>query len=272
MSDQSARSTEWGTRQRLVHVETIMGTPISIHVIVDRNPTSAVIADVDRAAATAFALLRTVDRIFTTFDSRSDICRIARGELAVEEADPWVGEVAEACVQALSDTRGQFDAWWKGWFDPTGLVKGWGIEAAARASLRPLLDLPEVCAAGVNGGGDMQLMTDPQSDWEWRVGIADPSHPGAIMARLALRDAAVATSGTYERGPHIIDPGTGEPATTVVSATVVADSLKCADLWATTAVVAGFEDLAWIADAPTISGLLVAPDGRVRRWVGHQEI
>ena len=113
----------------------------------------------------------------------------------------------------------------------------------------------------------MQLFTAPDSDWRWNVGIADPRRPGQVIATLEVRNGAVATSGSAERGSHIIDPRTGEPARGVVSASVVDDSLARADLWATAAVVAGFDDRSWVARSGTRTGIVIADDGRVTRWL-----
>ncbi len=93
-----------------------------------------------------------------------------------------------------------------------------------------------------------------------------------MLARIALRDGAVATSGTAERGAHVIDPRSGAPVTGTASATVVADHLADADVWATAALVAGIDDLGWLGGAPTVSGILIGDDGRVRRWLGTTEV
>ena len=42
---------------------------------------------------------------------------------------------------------------------------------------------------------------------------ATPTEPDRLAAVLAVEDLAVATSGEYERGAHIVDPHTGEPPT-----------------------------------------------------------
>ena len=88
---------------------------------------------------------------------------------------------------------------------------------------------------------------------------------------MAGRAGAAATSGTAERGAHIVDPRIGVPASGVRSATVIAPDLTAADVWATAAVVAG-RDLSWISGAPVTSGLLVTGDGAVRRWISGVEI
>ncbi len=239
-----------------------MGTPISIHVLSRGN---SIDPSSERAIAACFAELRDIDRIFSTYREDSDIRRIARGELALGDADPRVAEVESACRAAAIETSGLFSAMWRGWFDPTGYVKGWSVESAARRHLAPLVS--HEVAVGINAGGDMQLFTAPQADWRWNVGIADPHRPGDTIATLEVADGAVATSGSAERGHHIVDPRTGAAARGVVSATVVADGLTHADLWATAAVVAGFDDRSWIARSRTRTGLVIADDGRVTRWL-----
>ena len=247
---------------RSVRVEEIMGMPISIHVL---NESGTLSPTAERAVEACFAELRDIDRVFSTYRDDSDICRIARGELDFADADPRVADVEAACRAAAIETGGLFSAAWHGTFDPTGYVKGWSVENAARRHLAPLLE--HEVAVGINAGGDMQLFTAPGSDWSWLVGIADPRRPGQVIAMLEVRNGAVATSGSSERGSHIIDPRTGEPAHGVVSASVIDDSLTRADLWATAAVVAGFEDRSWVARSGTRTGIVVADDGRVTRWL-----
>ncbi|MEV4689462.1 FAD:protein FMN transferase [Microbacterium sp. LWH3-1.2] len=246
---------------RSVRVEEIMGMPISIHVL-----TAAVRdGDTERAVEACFAELRDIDRVFSTYRTDSDISRMARGELALRDAEPRVADVEAACRAAAIETGGLFSATWNGTFDPTGFVKGWAVENAARRHLEPILGA--VDAVGINAGGDMQLFTAERSEWVWNVGIADPRHPGQVIATLPVRTGAVATSGSAERGAHIVDPRTGSPAHGVRSATVVDTSLARADLWATTAVIAGFEDRTWIPRSGTRTGILIADDGRVTRWL-----
>ena len=225
------------------------------------------------AVAAAFAELDRMDALFSPYRIDSDVSRIRRGETTIAASDPLVAVVADACREAAMATDGRFDAWLDGSFDPTGLVKGWAVERAARMHLAPLLGRDGCLAAGLSVGGDMQLLTAEGADWTWRVGIADPARPGDVLATLDVPRGAVATSGTAERGDHILDPRTGRAVVgSVASATVVADSLAHADVWATTALVAGFDDLTWIRTAGTTTGLLVAADGRTRRWLGATEV
>ncbi len=252
---------------RHVEVAEIMGTAVSVHVVGGaRDPAH------DAAIAACFDELRRVDRVFSTYRQDSDIRRIARGELSMADADPWVGEVAQACARAEADTAGLFTARWAGGFDPTGYVKGWAVERVARSHLAPLLDERGVIAVGINAGGDMQLRTATGADWRWNVAIADPRDRSRVLATVPVRDGAVATSGAAERGAHIVDPRSGSAAADVVSATVVAASLAHADVWATAAVVAGFDDLSWISKAGDTTGLVVGARGAVRRWIDGVEV
>ena len=71
------------------------------------------------------------------------------------------------------------------------------------------------------------------------MGIADPFHRGRLALVVEAADSAVATSGTAERGAHIIDPHLGRPATGLASLTVVGPSLALADAFATAAFAMG---------------------------------
>lgn len=250
---------------RLVEIAEAMGTVVSIHGVgIDETPFR-------EAAAACIRELSEAERVFSTYREDSDVRRIQRGEWGIAEASPWVPEVNEACAVFEKRTRGRFSAHWAGTFDPTGFVKGWAVERAARQHLLPLLDATDAVAVGIDVGGDLQVFTAPGSSWNWRIGIVDPADRSRLIATVPLRNGAVATSGSSERGLHVFDPRTHEPITALASATVIAAGLTEADVWATAALVAG-DDLWWISDAPHTSGLLVAGDGGVRRWTGGVEV
>lgn len=258
-------------RSRLSRTAEIMGTVVSVHAIAAGSADPQAEARVAAAADAAFEDLRDAERVFSTFRPDSEISRLRDGSLDAALADPRIEEVRRACLRAETETSHRFSAAWRGWFDPTGYVKGWAAAGAFDRHLRSLLDEPAIAAVGINAGGDMQLATAASADWEWRVGIADPLRPGALLATVQLRNGAVATSGSAERGAHILDPRTGLAAHGAVSATVVAERLVDADVWATAAVVAGIEDLGWIGAAAHTRGVIVGADGRTRRWASGVE-
>lgn len=79
---------------------------------------------------------------------------------------------------------------------------------------------------------------------------------------LAGSDLAVATSGTYERGFHVVNPRTGSPAQDLVSVTVVGRDLADADAYATAAVAMGRAALAWLPTLRGYEAAVVFEDGR----------
>lgn len=265
MTVTTSTRTDWEKHARVEHM---MGMPISIHFV--GRPGMSV-AECDAAADDAFAELREVDATFSPYLDDSEVSRIGRGELALADACADVRQVAAACAEYDAATDGAFSAWWRGVFDPTGYVKGWAVERAARRHLARVLGRQGVVAVGINAGGDMQLQTEAGSDWVWRVGIVDPADTHTVLATVEVTNGAVATSGVSERGAHIRDPRTGAPAVELSQSTVVADSLAHADVWATAACVIGW-DLAWIAGAETRMGLIVSAQGQVRRWSGVAEV
>jgi FAD:protein FMN transferase len=240
-------------------VEHVWGTVVSVQTVGTPQPD---------ALAAFFAELHEIDRIFSPYRPESEVSRIADGRLALGEADPLVQEVAARCAAYERETGGMFSAYWRGCFDPTGLVKGWAIDRAAARHLAPLVDGATVGAIGVDAGGDVLAFTHSDLDRTWNIGIADPHRRGAVIATVPLRNGAVATSGIAERGAHILDPRTGSAATGVASATVVASTLEVADVWATASVVAGFG----APLPPTGTVLLVAEDGRIRRGISGVEV
>ncbi len=238
-------------------VEQIMGMPISVHL---RGP-AALGAGAEHAVAALFASLRDADAMFSAYRPDSQVSRLRRGELDLDGCDPAVREVHDLCARAREATDGYFDAWapTRG-FDPTGLVKTWALERAAR----PLSALPGLGAA-VGAGGDILVLPDDDPT-PWIVGIEDPRDRSRTLASVPVHDGGVATSGIAARGAHIIDPHTGRAVTEVLSATVSGPSLMWADVWATAAVARGADAIEWVGGLAGTSGLLVLADGTTHRW------
>ncbi|MFF6994086.1 FAD:protein FMN transferase [Streptomyces sp. NPDC008313] len=212
----------------------------------------------------AVGRLHRADEVFSTYRDDSQVSRLARGDLALDACDPEVAEVLELCAEAERLSEGWFSTTYEGRLDPTGLVKGWAAERAAR----------HLVAAGaegvsVNGGGDVQLCGVPGPHRPWRVGVSDPARPGALAAVVSaagVDELAVATSGTAERGAHIVDPRTGRPAVTdLVAVTVVGPRLTWADAWATAAFAMGSRSaLGWLEELPDAEALLITAGDEVR--------
>lgn len=235
---------------RTVHVEQCMGTVFTIDIR-DQGEWADAIAEV-------VAWLHHVDTVFSTYKPDSDISRIRRRELRAVDAHPDVLTVLELCARVQTATGGCFSAMPNGKLDPTGLVKGWAIERAGE-----LLRAHESMNHAVNGGGDMQLAGESAPGRPWRVGIEDPLDRSRILTVVSGRDIAVATSGTAERGAHILDPFTGHAVTGYASATVVGPSLTYADAYATAAFVMGRDALQWAESIEEYEVLLVDSNGKM---------
>ncbi|WP_329550299.1 FAD:protein FMN transferase [Streptomyces sp. NBC_01356] len=221
-------------------------------------------AAVQAALEEAVAQLHRVNEVFSTYREDSQISRLARGELTVAECDPEVAEVLDLCAEAERLSEGWFSTTYEGRLDPTGLVKGWSTERVARH-----LAAAGASGVSVNGGGDVQLCGVPGPQRPWRVGVADPLRPGSLAAVVSAAGAdelAVATSGTAERGAHIVDPRTGKSAVTdLVAVTVVGPRLTWADAWATAAFAMGSRQaLDWLEALPDVEALLITAGDEVR--------
>ncbi|WP_407992267.1 FAD:protein FMN transferase [Kitasatospora sp. CMC57] len=231
-----------------------MGTVFSLTV---RDPGPRTGAAVEQVQAR----LHELDAVFSTYREDSDISRLERGVTTVEGCHPDVAEVLARCREVAQQTDGWFTERPSGRLDPSGWVKGWAVEETCRI----------LCAAGsrvhcVSGGGDVQTAGGP-----WRIGVAHPLLPGTLAAVLSGTDLAVATSGTAERGAHVIDPFTGRPAVTFASLTLVGEAgtgLARTDAWATAVYAMGPErGLAWAERQPGVEALAILPDG-FHRWTG----
>lgn len=241
------------------HAEEVMGTVFSFDV--RGGDPDAVRAALDEAVAG----LHRVDEVFSTYRDNSQVSRLARAEIEVAQCDPEVAEVLELAAEAERVSDGWFSPRYRGRLDPTGIVKGWSAERAARALAR----VAGVSGVSVNGGGDVQMLGTPEPTRAWRVGIADPLRPGglaAVISAAGVTELSVATSGTAERGAHIVDPRTGRSAVTdLVAVTVVGPRLTWVDCWATAAFAMGSRaGLAFLESLPDVEGLLITAGDEVR--------
>lgn len=235
---------------RTVHVQHVMGTVVSF----DLRRTG------DHAAgiAAAVAWFTEVDERFSTYRPDSEVSRFGRGEVQPDAMSADLRDVVAACDALAAVTDGAFDAHRDGRFDPSAYVKGWSVQRAGR-----LLRASGCEDWTVNAGGDVLVASSDRSRSPWRIGVQHPFERGATALVLEAHDLAVATSGRYERGDHIVDPRTALPATAAASTTVCGADLGLADAFATAAFVLGEEGPAWIAAIPGYECWTVLDDGRV---------
>jgi FAD:protein FMN transferase len=82
---------------------------------------------------------------------------------------------------------------------------------------------------------------------------------------VAGDDLAVATSGAYARGEHVLDPHTRRPPEGVLSVTVIRRELATADAFATAAFAMRTKGPAWRARRRGFDASTLLADGRSLR-------
>jgi thiamine biosynthesis lipoprotein len=212
----------------------------------------------DRLAAEVFDWFDEVDGRFSTYRADSEVSRLADGRLAGERSQQ-LSAVLDACAALWRETDGYFDPHAGGRLDPSGYVKGWSIQVASQ-----LLTAAGAINHLVEVGGDLQARGRPAPGEQWRIGLRHPFVAGAVFWTMGTADVAVATSGSYERGHHVINPRTGQPATELASVTLVGQNIERTDALAT-AVLAMPERvaLAWLDQSREFTGAIITADGRL---------
>jgi len=243
------------------HVEHVMGTVVTFDIRTAPSPA------VTKALTQAVTWLHHVDHVFSPYRPDSQVTLLAEGRLTLGESDPDIADILGRCEKLEDITGGAFTCRPAGRLDPSGLVKGWAVERASAI----LYDAGarDHC---VNAGGDIQVRGEARPGRPWRIGITDPRRRDRLIAAVAGHDFAVATSGTAERGAHIIDPHTGRPATGITSITLIGRHLTDVDALATAAFAMGDTARAWTHAQPGIEALAVASDGSAWCTPGFQDV
>lgn len=132
-------------------------------------------------------------------------------------------------------------------------------------------------AAGVENflihGGQSSMLArgsragDSQGNPCWTIALRHPLKPDQRLAEIHLRDRALGTSGAGnqffhsggKRYGHVLDPRTGHPASTLLSATVLAPTAAQADALATAFFVMGLTaSVEFCQSRPEFGALLVS--------------
>jgi thiamine biosynthesis lipoprotein len=225
-----------------------MGMPITVDV---RDACPEAVLD------ELFDWFREVDERFSTYKETSEISRLNRDELAVRECHADVRWVLARCDALREETGGYFDARYESLLrvDPSGLVKGWSVDRGGE-----LLERHGVANYSINAGGDIRTRGGALPDASWHTGIQHPLHRDSIVAVVESRDLAIATSGTYIRGEHILDPHTARPPSGLLSVTVTGGDLGTADAYATAAFAMGAAAPGWLSTLRGYEALCILAD------------
>lgn len=240
---------------RLHHQEEVMGTVITFDAYFLEEPH----ANMSVGLETAVADLHHLDRLFSTWRADSPLSQLRHGVMGLSEMPDEIRVVLDACHRARRTSNGWFDPWrMPGGVDPTGYVKGWAARRALERFTRP-----EMLGAIVNAAGDVATVGAPAPGQPFRIGVVDPAAPWRL-ATIVESPGAVATSGAYERGDHLIDPFSGAAMTRVASATVCGVDLGLCDALATGLCVGGDTAMASVEALAGYEALVIHFDGT---WV-----
>jgi thiamine biosynthesis lipoprotein len=245
------------TDEHRFHYDHLIGTSMDLAVW---TRSREVAQYASRAALHEIARLT---RILSTYESDSEIRRLENGDPIGSRE---LAEVIELYRYWESKTDGVLS------IRPSGnalnvdaLGKAYIIDRAA-AAIRTAA--PDVRSLVLNIGGDIVV-------WgrDCEIDVTDPSasHDNADpVTRITLRNEAVATSGIYARGAHLLDARTGSASVSPATATVIARDAVTANALATTLCIADVRDLVErIPDAEalriTFSGIAQRTSGFARR-------
>ncbi len=133
--------------------------------------------------------------------------------------------------------------------DFNAIAKGYGVDVISE-----FLESRKIDNYIVEIGGEIRTKgINVEKDKDWKVGVEMPHFDGtqSVIRAIALKDVAMATSGTYrkfkvdkngKRYSHIIDTKTGYPSkTNLLSISVIASNCMTADAYATAFKAMGIE-------------------------------
>ena len=286
----------------LVHTFAVMGTVVSFRVVGRGLPIDD---DARDRVQRAEAWFRDVETACSRFEPESELrllCARPAEPVPVSELLYHLLEfalrIAEASGGAFDPTVGRrmeslgFDRNWRtGRRGSSGEDSGAGVSwrdlrlDPARGTVeltRPLLlDLgavakgfavdmavQELLPLGsfmIDAGGDLFLRGMSEKGLPWSVGVRHPRSEHELIETLLVTDAAVCTSGDYDRRAspdvhHILDPRTGESSDRAASVTVVAPSAMAADALATAGFVLGPSRGVELLESEGVEGLFFTPE------------
>lgn len=246
----------------------VWGTTVFVDVASDSENESQLQQGIDHVRA--FTLH--VDEVFSTYKEDSIVTQLRKNHIGIESCSQEVLDVWERCAVARYLTDGAFDPWAvEGGFDPSGLVKGWAADKCAQ-----ILQRNGAQYIQVNAAGDLSLRGGFAGDGAvkpWSIGVVNPENRKEHVQVFDITDGAIATSGSYERGAHIVDPHTGLIAIGAKSATVVGPDGGLADALATALMVEGRDGAIWFSqpELSLYSAWVIDRHGEIAWSVGPHE-
>ena len=161
------------------------------------------------------------------------------------------------------------------YIDLGGIAKGYAVDRSME-----ILRRGSVENALVSAGGD-SLVIGKRWDRPWYIGIRDPRDKAGIVSMIPLEDAAISTSGDYERYfeedgvryHHILDPGTGKSTDSVRSASIIGSVATDTDALSTSVFVLGVDaGLELINSLPDTEAIIIDRDGALHYSAGLSRV
>ena len=150
--------------------------------------------------------------------------------------------------------------------DLGGIAKGFAVDNCIA-----ILSKMGFHQALVTAGGDSRILGDKNGK-PWMTGIRDPRKKGESVVVIPLSDAAISTSGDYERYfmrdgvryHHILNPKTGKAVHDTRSATVIGPDATTTDALSTTLFVLGWEKaMQLLKTLPGIDAVIIDSRGKL---------
>lgn len=252
-----------------------MGTVISLALPAENCRTREGEPVLEGATAAVERVFTGLDATFSLYRPDSEASRLARGDVTLRDTSAaFRARFADATGWRLL-TDGFFTPERPdGVLDLSGIIKGYAIDQAASAL--ETAGLTDWC---LNAGGDVLVSGSPEpgSGALWRAGIVDPRDRRALLSAFGLGGtapfAALATSGTAERGNHIWRAGagrTGRHPLEFRQVSVAAPDILTADVLATAIVAGGRRMLDWATDSWDVEVLAVLGSGELLATPGFR--
>ncbi len=238
-----------------------MGTPIIIEII-DSEASQDIFDEV-------FSYFKYVDQKFSTYKNDSEIMKINRKEILLEDASEDMKEIFKLAEETKNLTDGYFDILTPdGGIDPSGIVKGWSIFNASK-----ILKNKGIKNFYVEAGGDTETCGKNEQGKIWCVGIQNPfNKKREIIKKVYLENKGIATSGNYVRGDHIYNPKNRiEKIEDIVSTTVIGPNIFEADRYATAAFAMGKNGIYFIEELAGFEAYSVDKNGIATMTTGFDE-
>lgn len=237
----------------------MMGMPIMVEVV-DNN---VMAQDIEAV----FDYFHQVDEKFSTYKDTSEISQINRGEIKPKDYSEEMKLVLELAEKTRKETGGYFDIQNKNKMDPSGLVKGWAINNAAK-----ILEKKGFKNFYIEAGGDIQTKGNNDLGNLWKIGIRNPFNRTENVKIIEVSGEGVATSGTYIRGQHVYNPHDHDTEITeVISITIIGPNIYEADRMATAALAMGKRGIEFISTLNNFDGYMINNEGRATYTSGFEK-